>query len=102
MLDLIALIVVIVSLAATLGNVGYLALLNSAANKRGASGAPVAQYVRSRWPVAGGATAGAVLAWLLSGGSGFPDILAIVLGAVAAGVAGTSLTSTRERYRSGG
>lgn len=102
MLDLIAVIVVVVSLVATLGNVGYLALLNSAANKRGASGAPVATYVRSRWPIAGGATAGAVLAWLLSNGSGFADILAILVGAGAAGLAGNSLAATKERYRSGG
>ncbi|EWC62276.1 hypothetical protein UO65_2396 [Actinokineospora spheciospongiae] len=99
-MGLIALIVVIVAIVAVLGNVGYLALLNSAAGKRGASGASVSQYVRSRWPVAGVTAAGAALALLLSGGEGFADVLAVVLGAGSAAVAGKSLSTTMERYRS--
>ncbi len=99
MLDLIAVLVAIVALVAALGHVGYLALLNSAARKRGASGAPVAQFVRGKWPVAGVTTAGAALAWLLTSGGGFADVLAIVLAAGAGGVAGSSLSTTMAKYR---
>ena len=99
-MGLIALIVVIVAVVAAVGNAGYLALLGSAANKRGASGSAVSQYVKSRWPVAGVTGAGALLALLLSNGSGFADVLAIILGAASAAVAGSSLSTTMARYRS--
>jgi len=101
MLDLIATIVAIVSIIAALANAGYLALLNSAASKR-AGGAPIAAYVRSRWPIAGATLAGSLLALLLSTGSAFPDVLAILLGAASGGGAYKALESTRQRYRSGG
>jgi hypothetical protein len=101
MLGLIALLVVIVAIVAVVGLAGYLALLNSAANKRGASGAPVAQFVRGRWPVAGVTAAGALLGWLLSGGDGFVDVLAILIAGGSAGVAGSTLSTTMAKYRSG-
>ncbi|MDQ3579225.1 MAG: hypothetical protein M3443_16855 [Actinomycetota bacterium] len=101
MLDLIAVIVAIVALFCALGFVGYLAMLNSAARKRGASGAPVTRYVRGRWVIAGVTTAGAVLAWILTSGSGFADVLAILLAAGSAGVAGNALSTTMTKYRSG-
>src|SRR5262245_17308021 len=67
-MGLIAFLVVIAGLLATLGHAGYLAMLNSVANKR-AGGAPVAQYVRSRFPIAGGPVGGALLALPDSGGN---------------------------------
>ena len=100
MLNLIAIVIAIVAVVATLAHVGYLAMLNSAAAKR-AGGTPIAQYVRSRWPVAGVTTAGALLAWALTSGTGFADVLAILLAAGSGGVAAKALESTKNRYRTG-
>ncbi|PPK69637.1 hypothetical protein V5P93_006719 [Actinokineospora auranticolor] len=99
MFDLIAVLVAVVALVAALGHTAYLALLNSAARKRGVSGNPVAEYVRGRWPVAGVTTAGAALALLLTSGGGFLDTVAILLAAGSGAVAGSSLSKTVERYR---
>ena len=99
-LNLIAIVIVIAGVLATLGHVGYLAMLNSAASKR-AGGAPVSRYVRSRWPIAGVTTAGALLAWLLTNGEGFADVVAILLAAGSGGTAVKALQSTQQRYRTG-
>jgi len=101
MINVIAVVIAIASVLASLAHVGYLALLNNAANKR-AGGAPVAEYVRSRWAVAGGTTAASLLAWLFTAGGGFMDILAIVIAAGSGAVATKALQSTQARYRSGG
>jgi hypothetical protein len=101
MINVIAIVVAIASVLVALGHVGYLALLNSAANKR-AGGAPVAQYVRSRWMIAGGTTAASLLAWLFTAGDTGMDILAIVLAVGSGAVATKALQSTQARYRSGG
>jgi len=100
MFNLIAIIIAIAAVVAALAHVGYLAMLNSAANKR-AGGTPIAQYVRSRWPVAGITTAGALLAWLLTNGGGFADVLAILLAGGSGLTATKALQSTQQRYRTG-
>jgi hypothetical protein len=99
-LNLIAVIAAVVALLAALGHAGYLAMLNSAAGKR-AGGTPVAQYVRSRWAIAGVTTAGALLSLLLTNGEGFADFMAILFAAGSGGVAVKALESTQKRYRTG-
>ncbi|MCG3757847.1 MULTISPECIES: hypothetical protein [Amycolatopsis] len=101
MINLIAVIIAIASVLAALGHVGYLALLNNAAGKR-AGGAPVAQYVRSRWALAGGATAASLFAWLLTSGNVVLDVLAIVIAVGSGATSMKALQSTQAKYRSGG
>jgi len=101
MLNVVAVIVALVGLVAALAHDGYLALLGSAARKR-AGGEPVAQYVRSRWPVAGVTTGVALLALLLTSGGAFADVLAVLAGAGSGVVASQALQRTRQRYRTGG
>ena len=101
MLNLIAIIIAIAALVAALAHAGYLALLNSAANKKAAAGAPIAQYVRSRWPIAGITTGAALVAWLLTSGGGFADVLAILIAGGSGLTATKALQSTQQRYRTG-
>ncbi|NKQ58154.1 hypothetical protein HFP15_35375 [Amycolatopsis sp. K13G38] len=101
MINLIAVVIAIASVLAALGHVGYLALLNNAANKR-AGGAPIAEYVRSRWAIAGGTTAASLLAWLFTAGPLPMDILAIILAGGSGMVSVKALQSTQAKYRSGG
>lgn len=100
MFELIAVIIALAGLVAALAHDGYLAMLGSAAGKR-AGGEPIAQYVRSRWAVAGGTTAAGLLALLLTTGGGVADVLAIIVGVGTGAVATKALQSTRERFRSG-
>jgi hypothetical protein len=98
-IGLVAFVVALVGLLAALGHVGYLAMLNSAARKRGASGAYAVDYVSGRWKVAGITTGAAALALLLTSGGIAPDILGILLGGGAGIVAKNQLDSTRKQFR---
>jgi hypothetical protein len=99
-LHLVAVVVALIGLLAALAHDGYLALLTSAARKR-AGGSPIAQYVRSRYAIAGITTGVALLALLLTGGPAFSDVLAIIAGGGSGLIAYQALQSTRQRYRSG-
>jgi hypothetical protein len=101
MLNVIAIIIAIAAVVATLAHAGYLAMLNSAANKR-AGGAPIAQYVRSRWPVAAVTIAGALLGWLFTNGGDFLDVLGVLVAGGSGVTAVKALQSTQQRYRTGG
>ena len=98
---IVATVVALVGLLAALGHVGYLAMLNSAARKRGLAGGSTAEYVDGRWKVAGGTAAVAAVALLLTTGGVVPDVLGLVLGAGAGVAAKQALDSTRARFRSG-
>jgi hypothetical protein len=100
-LNLLAVLVALIGLVAAVAHDGYLALLLSAARKR-AGGSPVAQYVRSRFPIAGVTTAVGLIALLLTSGGAFADVLAILAGGGSGVVAFQALQSTRQRYRTGG
>lgn len=96
---IVAFLVALVGLLAALGHVGYLAMLNSAARRRGAVGATTAEYVNGRWKVAGGTAAVAAFALLLTSG-GLPlDIIGLLLGGGAGLAAKQSLDGTRARFR---
>ena len=79
---------------------GYLAMLNSAARKRGMSGESVALFVKERRGVAIGTTAVAALGLLLTLGGSVPvDVLGAVLAAGGGVAAKRALDGTRNRFR---
>ena len=63
---IVAGLIALLGLIVALGNAGYLAMLNSAARKRGLSGESAALYVKERRGVAIGTTAVAALGLLLT------------------------------------
>jgi len=74
---IVAAVIALVGLIVALGHVGYLALLNNAAKKRGMSGGTTTDYVNSRWKVAGGTAGVALLGLLLTAGQSVPvDVIA--------------------------
>ena len=84
---IVAFVIALAGLLVALGHVGYLAMLNGAARKRGISGGATSEYVSGRWKVAGGTAAVALLGLLLTSGGLTPDILGLLL----AGGAGVAL-----------
>ncbi|OZM80644.1 hypothetical protein CFP66_20920 [Pseudonocardia sp. MH-G8] len=101
MFGIVAAVIALVGLIVALGHVGYLALLNNAAKKRGLSGGTTTDYVNSRWKVAGGTAGVALLGLLLTSGDTVPiDIVGLLLGGGAGIYAKQALDSTRSRFRS--
>src|SRR4051794_34197670 len=96
-IGIVAFVIALLGLAATLANVGYLAMLSSAASKR-AGGEPIAQYVRGRLPLAAGLAVAGLVGLLLTGGSVVPDIIGLVVGAGSGAFAYQALQDTRQRF----
>ncbi|WP_028848784.1 hypothetical protein [Thermocrispum agreste] len=97
--NIIAVVVAIAGVLATVGHGAYLALLNNAARRR-AGGAPVATYVRSRRALAVGTTVAALLGLAMTGAESVAvDVLAMLLAGCSGAVAAQSLRETQERYR---
>ncbi|MFC5951681.1 hypothetical protein ACFQH9_25780 [Pseudonocardia lutea] len=92
-------LIALVGLLAALGHFGYVAMLNNAAKKKGAAGAEIAAYTRTRLPVAAGATGVALLGLLITSG---PSLTADVIGmllAAGGGVVGyRGLQQERAKY----
>jgi hypothetical protein len=98
---IVAAVVALVGLLAALGHVGYLAMLNNAAKKRGLSGGTTTDYVNSRWKVAGGTAGVALLGLLLTSANSVPvDLVGLLIGGGAGLYAKQALDSTRNRFRS--
>ncbi|OLT13581.1 hypothetical protein BJF78_21945 [Pseudonocardia sp. CNS-139] len=98
---IVAAVVALVGLLVALGHVGYLALLNNAAKKRGLSGGTTTDYVNGRWKVAGGTAGVALLGLLLTAANNVPvDVIGLLLGGGAGLYAKQALDSTRSRFRS--
>ena len=99
-MEFIAVIIALASLVAAAGYDGYLFVLGSAASRR-AGGAPIAQWVRSRWPQAGITTVASLLALLMASGNGFFEIIAIIVAVGAGGTALRGLQDARKQLNSG-
>jgi hypothetical protein len=97
---IVAGLIALLGLLVALGNAGYLAMLNSAARKRGLSGESAALFVKERRGVAIGTTAVAALGLLLTLGGSVPvDVLGAVLAAGGGVAAKRALDGTRGRFR---
>jgi uncharacterized oligopeptide transporter (OPT) family protein len=99
---IVAGLIALLGLLVALGNAGYLAMLNSAARKRGLAGEGTALYVKENRKIAVGTTAAAALGLLLTMGGSLPvDVLGAVLSAGGGFAAKRALDGTRARFRSG-
>jgi hypothetical protein len=98
---IVAAVIALIGLLVALGHVGYLAMLNSAARKRGLSGGATSEYVSGRWKVAGGTAAIALLGVLLTRADSIPvDVIGLLVGGGAGLAAKNALDSTRKQFRS--
>ena len=99
---IVAGLIALLGLLVALGNAGYLAMLNSAARKRGISGESTALFVKERRGVAVGTTAVAALGLLLTLGGSVPiDVVGALLAAGGGVGAKRALDGTRDRFRGG-
>ncbi len=98
---IVAAVIALIGLLVALGHVGYLAMLNNAARKRGLSGGAASDYVSGRWKVAGGTAAIALLGVLLTRADSIPvDVIGLLVGGGAGVAAKNALDSTRKQFRS--
>jgi len=99
-IELVAVVIAWIGLIVALGHMGYLAMLNNAAKKRGLSGGATGDYVGRRWKTAGITAGVALLGLLVTNADSVPID---VIGALVAGGAGvaakTALDGTRKQFR---
>jgi hypothetical protein len=95
----IASLVALLGLLVTVGNAGYLAMLSSAANKRGVSGGAALEYVRGQRTTAAVLAVVALIGLLCTFGGVFPDLIGLVLGGGSGVVGYRALEGTRRRFR---
>ena len=101
-MGVVASLIALLGLLVALGNAGYLAMLNSAARKRGLAGESTALFVKENRKVAVGTTAVAALGLLLTMGGSVPvDVVGAVLAAGGGFAAKRALDGTRSRFRTG-
>jgi hypothetical protein len=101
-IGLITGLIAILGVLAALAHDGYLAMLGSVAKSKRAAGAPISQYVRSRWTLAGVTTIIALVGLLITSGSGTSgDIIGALIAGGAGLAAGNALQSTRKKLNSG-
>jgi len=99
-IDLIATIITVLGLLASLGYGGYLLMLSSVASKRPGA-AHLAADARGRIPAAGGLALGALVALLLTGGGVPLDVIGLLVGGGVGLVAVNQFQGARKRLASG-
>lgn len=95
-IGLIATIVTVLGLLATLGYGGYLLMISSVASKRPGA-AHLATDARKRLPAAGGLALGALVALLFTSGGLGPDVIGLLLGGGVGLAAVNQLQGARKR-----